>query len=333
MLLLLFCFSPRDVPVADNTPPLIKGIYLSPGVIHSSYGLNKFYQMVDLGLLNTAVIDIKDVKGRVMFSLYSDFIKVAKEKGIYLIARQCVFKDRYFALKDSGRYALKDTKGNIWFEEKSGYWTDPSLKEVRNYNLRIIEKAYEIGFDEVQFDYIRYPSGSKRYKNNTNKLSRLLQFLDTAITHAPPGRKISLTLYGYTVWGDVLAKEGQNLEKMAEKVDAVYPMLYPSHFRNAFMADSTKEWRTYSIIYRSIKKARERLSNKGIRITPYIQAFDWKQSRLGKEYIKNQLRAVYDSRGEGFILWEAGGDYDKAYQELIDLDIELGRVRPQLLSL
>ncbi len=333
MFLLLFSFFPSDIPSWSSEPPIIKGVYLSPGIIYSGTGLKKFYEIVDLGLLNTAVVDIKDENGRVMFSLYEGFIRKAKEKGIYLIARQCVFKDKELAFKGSGKYSLKDTRGYIWFEEKSGYWVDPSIKEVRDYNVRIVKKAFAMGFDEVQFDYIRYPSGDKPYRNDANKLENLLQFLDTAIIYVPPGRKVSLTLYGYTVWGNVLVKEGQNLDKMAERVDAVYPMLYPSHFHSGFMADSTKEFRTYSIIYQSIKKARDRLSNSEIRITPYIQAFNWKQSRLGKEYIKNQLMAVYDAGGDGFILWEAGGDYDRAYNELIDLEIELSRKRLRLYPL
>ncbi|TET97948.1 MAG: hypothetical protein E3J23_08230 [Candidatus Stahlbacteria bacterium] len=333
MLLLLFSFSPSDISPWSSEPPIIKGVYLSPGVIYSSYGLEKIYHLMDLGLLNTAVLDIKDEKGRVMFSLYKDFIREAKERGIYLIARQSVFKDRDFAFKERGKYSLKDTQGNIWFEEKSGYWVDPSMKEVRDYNVQILKKAFKAGFNEVQFDYIRYPSGNKPYLNNSNKLVKLLQFLDTAITQVQPGKKISLTVYGYAVWGEVLVKEGQNLEKMAKRVDAVYPMLYPSHFHNEFMRDLTKEFRTYSIIYESIRKARERLYNMEIRITPYIQAFDWKQSRLGKEYIINQLRAVHAAGGDGFILWEAGGKYDRAFHELIDLDIELSGKRLRLFPL
>ncbi|MEA1913388.1 MAG: putative glycoside hydrolase [candidate division WOR-3 bacterium] len=322
MLSLIFAFSPFDIPPAPYSPPVIKGIYLSPGVIHSGYRLKEFYRMIDLGLLNAAILDIKDVNGRVMFSLYKDFVREAKKKGIYLIARQCVFKDKYFAFKDSGRFALKDTKGHIWFEGRSGYWVDPSLKEVRDYNLRIIDKAYKTGFDEIQFDYIRYPSGDKPYKNDTNKLANILNFLDMAIEKKSKGKRMSLTLYGYALWGYVLKKEGQNLERMATKVDAIYPMLYPSHFKDDFMADSTKEWRTYSIVYKSIKEARNRLSNKDICIIPYLQAFDWKQTRLGKAYVKNQLKAAYDAETDGFILWEAKGDYKRGFQELFDFDIE-----------
>ena len=327
MLLLILSFAPSEISPLSIEPPVIKGVYLSPGVIYAGYGLNKFYQMVNLGLLNTAVVDIKDEGGRVLFSLYKDFIREAKEKGIYIIARQCVFKDKGLALKNSGEYSLKDREGNIWFDEKSGYWVDPSLKEVRDYNVQILSKAFDMGFDEVQFDYIRYPSGDKPYRNNTYKLDNLLQFLDTAILEIPPGRKVSLTLYGYAVWGNVLLKEGQNMDKMAERVDAIYPMLYPSHFHNDFMADSTKEFRTYSIIYESIKKAKDRLSNIETRITPYIQAFDWKQSRMGKEYIRNQLRAVHEAKGDGFILWQASGEYDRAFHELVDLEIELSGKR------
>lgn len=323
MLILLIYFVPADISEISETPPVLKGVYLSPGVVHSGSGVDEFFRMCELGLLNTAVLDVKDVKGRIMFTLYDEFIKKAKKKGIYLIARQCVFKDKYYAFRENGKNALKDEEGNIWFEERAGYWTDPSKGEVRKYNLRIMERAYERGFNEVQFDYIRYPSGKKLYRNSANKLHNLLVFLDSASKKVPECKHLSITLYGYAIWGKVLLREGQNLEEMSERVDAVYPMLYPSHFRDNFMNDSTEEWRTYSIVYESIQKARKRLKDSNIRIISYIQAFNWKQSRMGKKYIKNQIKAVYESDGDGFVMWEAGGDYSRAYDELIDFDIEL----------
>ncbi len=322
IFLLIFAFSPSDIPVASETRPIIKGIYLAPGLFYSKYEVDEFFRMVDLGLVNAAVLDIKNERGKLLFSLYKDFIERAKKKSVYLIARQCIFKDEALALKNGGALALKDFSGEIWFQEKCGYWVDPSLLEVRKYNQQITKKAFEAGFDEVQFDYIRYPSGDKPYRNWQNKLDNIVKFLDMIKETKPPGRKISLTFYGYTVWANVLAKEGQNFEKMAEKVDAVYPMLYPSHFHDNFMNDSTKEWRTYSLIYESIKKAQERLPEKEIGIIPYLQAFSWKKSRLGRKFVLNQLKAASQSNSDGFVLWEAGGDYSRGYDELIEFDIE-----------
>jgi len=319
---LILAFSPVDVPFVTEAKPIIRGIYLAPGVLYSKYELDKFFRMVDLGLVNAAVLDVKDERGRLMFSLYKDFIEKAKKKGVYLIARQCVFKDEALAFKNGGALALKDFEGGIWFQEKCGYWVDPSLTEVRKYNVKITQKAFDSGFDEVQFDYIRYPSGEKPYRNWQNKLSNIVKFLDMVKEAKPANKRISLTFYGYTVWANVLAKEGQNFEKMAEKVDAVYPMLYPSHFHDNFMNDSTKEWRTYSLIYKSIEKAHERLPEKEIDIVPYLQAFTWRRSRLGRKYVFNQLKGASDSRSDGFILWEAGGDYGLGYDELIEFDID-----------
>ncbi len=322
MFFLILAFSPADIPVLTEARPITRGIYLAPGVFYSQYEVDEFFKMVELGLVNTAVLDIKNERGRILFSIYKDFINKAKKRGVYLIARQCVFKDEALALKNGGKLALKDFSGNIWFQEKCGYWADPSLLEVKKHNTKITEKAFEFGFDEVQFDYIRYPSGDKPYKNWQNKLSNIVGFLDMVNEVKPPEKRISLTFYGYTVWAKTLTKEGQNFEKMAERVDAVYPMLYPSHFQDDFMNNSTKESRTYSLIYESIKKAQERLPEKNIEIIPYLQAFSWKRSRLGRKYVLNQLKAACESRSDGFILWEAGGNYSKGYEELIEFDID-----------
>jgi hypothetical protein len=321
MFFLIFSFLPSDIPAANESRPVIRGIYLGPGVFYSKRGLDEFFKMVDLGLVNAAVLDVKDERGKTMFSLYGKFIKKAKEKGVYLIARQCIFKDECLAFKNGGALALKDLSGNIWFQEKDGYWVDPSLVEVRKYNVSITEKAFEAGFDEVQFDYIRYPSGNRPYKNSQNKLDNIIKFLDMVEEVKPKGKRISLTFYGYTVWNYRLFREGQRFEDMAERVDAVYPMLYPSHFHDYFMADSTKESRTYSLIYKSVEKARERLPEKDIEIIPYLQSFSWRKSKLGKKYVLNQLRAASDAYSDGFILWNAGGNYKDGYKELIEFDL------------
>jgi hypothetical protein len=322
MFFIILAFSPLDLPVIAEGRPIIRGIYLAPGLFYSKHEEDKFFRMVDLGIVNAAVLDVKDERGRIMFSLYKDFIKKARNKGVYLIARQCVFKDEALALKNGGVLALKDFSGNIWFQEKCGYWADPSLSAVRKYNIEITSKAFDAGFDEVQFDYIRYPSGDKPYKNWQNKLDNILKFLDMVKEAKPPDKKISLTFYGYTVWNNVLAKEGQNFEEMAKRVDAVYPMLYPSHFHDEFMPDSTKESRTYALIFKSIKKAQERLPEKGIDIIPYLQAFTWRRSKLGRKYVFNQLKGAAESSSDGFILWEAGGDYKLGYDELIEFDLD-----------
>lgn len=322
LIFLILAFSPSDIHTLSETKPIIRGIYLAPGVFYSKYEIDEYFRMVDLGLVNAAVVDIKDERGRVMFSLYENFIEKAKEKKVYLIARQCVFKDEALALKNGGALALKNFSGEIWFQDKCGYWVDPSLKEVKEYNKEITEKAFKSGFDEVQFDYIRYPSGNKPYRNGQNKLENIVEFLDVVKETTSRGKRISLTFYGYTVWANVLAKEGQNFEEMAKRVDAVYPMLYPSHFHDDFMNDSTKEWRTYSLIYESVRKAQKRLPKEHIQIIPYLQAFSWKRSKLGRKFVLKQLQAASASKSDGFILWEAGGDYSRGYSELIEFDFD-----------
>jgi hypothetical protein len=325
MFFLILAFSPSEIPVVAEERPVVRGIYLSPGVFYSRHKLDEFFKMVDLGIINAAVLDVKNERGKILLNFYKEFIRKAKNKGVYLIGRQCVFKDEALAFKNDGALALKEFSGAIWFQDKCGYWVDPSLLEVRKYNVKIMQRTFEAGFDEVQFDYIRYPSGDKPYKNWQNKLSNIVKFLDLAKESKPADKRISLTFYGYTVWANVLAKEGQNFEEMSKRVDAVYPMLYPSHFHDDFMRDSTKESRTYALIFKSVEKAEERLPENEIDIIPYLQAFTWRRSKMGKNYVYNQLRGASDARSDGFILWEAGGDYNLGYKELIELDINFFR--------
>ncbi|MEO0294044.1 MAG: putative glycoside hydrolase [candidate division WOR-3 bacterium] len=329
MIFLLFALDSLVTVVKEPQPNTVRGVYLPPGIFYLKKDLGEFFQMVDLGLINTVVLDIKNEKGVTFFNFYKDFIKKAKEKGIYLIGRQCVFKDEKLAFENRGELALKDLSGNIWFQEKDGYWVDPSLPPVWEYNLGITKKAFEVGFDEVQFDYIRYPSGDKPYKNSKNKIGNIIKFLELAKGIKPKDKRLSLTFYGYTVWNKYLVYEGQKFEEMSEKVDAIYPMLYPSHFHDYFMPDSTKEARTYSLIYKSVKNSQKRLPKEGIEIIPYIQAFSWKQSKLGKDYVFNQLKASYEANSNGFVLWNPRGDYKRGFKELIDFDIYFFKKRLQ----
>lgn len=305
-----------------NPPQFMKGVYLSPGVVGSGKGISRFFYMVDMGYINTAVVDIKEVDGIIRLKLYKTFIKRAKEHNLYLIARMTVFKDKYLALKDNGKYALKTPTGKIWYDPVSGYWVDPENRDVWEYNLKIAEKAAKMGFDEIQFDYVRYPSSHIPYRIKGSKTDILLQFCDFIKHKLDPIIWTGIDFYGFAAWNDTIKLEGQSLPEMSKRVDAVYPMLYPSHFGNRFLYSSIKEKRTYNIIYKSLLNVEIMVPDRIVRVVGYIQAFDWKKSTLGKEYVKNQIKAVYDAGGDGFILWHAAGDYKLAYRELIEYEVE-----------
>ena len=302
-------------------PQVMRGVYLSPGVLSSGKGEGKLIQLIKEGVINTVVMDLKDVRGTKYFKLCRKKISMYKKLGVYAIGRVTVFKDEYMAKRHSGDFGLKTYKGKIWHDPIEGYWTDPEDRRVWEYNIDVAQKGFEIGFDEIQFDYIRYPSSHIPYVRRRNKTEVLCEFLDTAYTRLKNRGWIGIDFYGFVCWQDTIPLEGQSIKDMGIRVDAVYPMLYPSHFGNRFLLDGSKEKRTYDIVFLSLLNARFVLPYPEKRVVAYIQAFDWKRSKLGKKFVKNQIKAAMEAVKfgcNGFILWEAGGNYKRAYEELLE---------------
>uniref|UniRef100_A0A7C4Y9W0 DUF4015 domain-containing protein n=1 Tax=candidate division WOR-3 bacterium TaxID=2052148 RepID=A0A7C4Y9W0_UNCW3 len=300
-------------------PPYeMRGLYLSPGVLITGKNEKKFIKMIEDGYINTLVFDIKDEWGNFYLETCKKALKKYKKYNVYIIGRLPVFKDKNTALSENGRFSLKTPSGEIWFDEREKYWVNPESREVWFKVIKIAEECFKMGFDEIQFDYIRFPSSTKPYVLKGNKLKILCEFLDTALSYLDTLGWISIDFYGYVCWFDILYLEGQSLKEMGRRVDAVYPMLYPSHFHDSFFKELSKEERTFRIVYESMLNARKKVPDRFKRVVGYIQAFDWKSSRMGKDYIKNQIDAALKSYQNGFILWHAGGDYDLAFKEMIE---------------
>lgn len=297
-------------------PNEMRGLYLAPGVLITGKNEKEIIKMIEEGYINTIVFDMKDEWGNTYLETCRKNIKKYKRYNVYIIGRLPVFKDKITALSENGKFSLKTPQGEIWFDQTEKYWANHESKEVWWKVIKIAEEGFKMGFDEIQFDYVRFPSSTKPYVINKSKLKILCEFLDTASSYLDTLGWIGVDFYGYVCWFDLLYLEGQSLKDMGKRVDAVYPMLYPSHFHQSFFKELPGEERTFKIVYESLVNARYRLPDKSKRIVGYIQAFDWKSSKMGKEYIKNQINAALKSGQNGFILWHAGGDYKLAFKEL-----------------
>ena len=302
-------------------PPVMRGVYLSPGVLSSGKGERMLVQLIRQGVINAVVMDLKDERGTRYFRLCREKLQMYKKLGVYTIGRLPVFKDEFMAKKENGTFGLKTPEGYVWQDPIEGYWANPEDRMVWDYNIELAKRGFEMGFDEIQFDYIRYPSSHIPYIRTRNKTEVLCEFLDTAYARLKNMGWLGVDLYGFVCWQDTIPLEGQAIKHMGIRVDAVYPMLYPSHFGNNFLLDGSRERRTYEIVYLSLLNARYVLPYPEKRVVAYIQAFDWKRSTMGEKYIKNQIKAAMDAVKfgcNGFILWEAGGNYKKAYEELLE---------------
>ena len=262
-----------------------------------------------------------------------ELVKRLHEDNIYLIARLVVFKDKQLYNYQKNKYAIWDRvsdhpwrhlvtsadaeKKTITSVQKE-FWVDPFCPEVWEYNLSIAEELQTAGVDEIQFDYIRFPTDGdvSRIKcrfspKGAEKSDALESFLALARRrlHIP----ISIDLYGFNCWYRMEELTGQNLEIISNYVDVICPMFYPSHFTERFLKDIPYLERAKKIYEDGTARAYAITGNKCI-IRPYVQAFliggevRMKPAEYSR-YLLNQLEGTYAVSSAGFTLWNNSGKY------------------------
>jgi hypothetical protein len=296
-------------------------------------------------------------KGRVFRPLDIDaFLRDMKERNVYTVARVVVFKDPELAGKENGRFAVWDSKNakpwvgyydakrkksDISKEDRnndllqffpsndSGYeivrtfyderWVDPYSEEVWEYIAATAEELHERGFDEIQFDYIRFPTDGEnlvnaRYRwreNGMDMESAVLSFLRhiRGRVKAP----ISIDIYGANGWYRTGARTGQEMELLAPWVDVICPMYYPSHFEQHFLAQNPPELRPWRIYFFGTLRA-ARISRGQAVIRPYVQAFflnvSYDRKYYNPDYVRRQVEGVRAAGSGGLTYWNNSGRYD-----------------------
>ena len=319
-----------------------RAIYMPP---HKVSEFDDYLSLMKKNNLNALVIDMKDDWGIIRYNshepnilkvgavkntiILEDLVKKAKENDIYLIARLVIFKDKALYNYANGAYAVKDyTSGQSWAGydvNKDGsrdyyyeYWVDPYNEAVWKYNAAIANELVSRGFDEIQFDYIRFPTDGDNLRNAyypakapaMDKESAIMSFLSYARNHikAP----ISIDIYGANGWYRTGARTGQEVEMISEFVDVICPMYYPSHFAQSFLAYEPRRERPYRIYYQGSYRTKYISRNKAI-VRPWAQCFfinvSYDREFYGAYYIKSQVDALHDAIDEGFSFWNTIRNY------------------------
>ena len=265
----------------------VKGIYVT-GAMAGTSNMDNLIALVDRTELNTMVIDVKNDEGRVVYDMDSAFvreigavkeyvsdmpglIRKCKEHGIYLIARIVAFKDPFLA-ENRQDLALTDKNGNI-FRDKSGLaWVNPYKREVWDYLLEIARQAASVGFDEIQFDYIRFSTDAGMSKVDFGE-EALEQDKEDVITEFTiyaaqelhdMGVPLSADVYGVIIDSKLDASiVGQNYYEMAKHLDYISPMVYPSHYGPGNLGLAVPDAQPYETIFRSMKTSRKVLAGMG----------------------------------------------------------------------
>lgn len=323
-----------------KTPKQVKAIYMSSWVAGSPEARERLVRLVDASEINTIVIDIKDSTGQIAFDTtdptvnaegciehrardIQSFIDRLHKKNVYVIGRVAVFQDPCF-VKIHPELAVKTLDGSKnWKDHKGIMWLDAGSKPVWDYVIKIARAGYDIGFDEINFDYIRFPSdGNLRdisfpQSGSTPKTEIVKNFFKYIGSHlhstSTPEKNIPISadLFGLVTTSSDDLGIGQVLENALPYVDFVAPMVYPSHFAKTAFNLNTAWDHPYEVIVNSMGRAIERAKAIGedpLKLRPWLQDFD-----LGAVYtpemVRKQIQATYDVGLTSWMMWDASNRY------------------------
>lgn len=318
-------------------PLVVKALYLSFWhTSNQSPKLRDMLKIIDETEVNTVVVDVKNEYGYTSFKTsfeqansygahksiinrnIAQFMELMKSKNIYTIARVVTFKDELQAINNQD-YAIKRLDGTIWRNHDNMAWVDPFDKRAHNYAISIAEEAAKVGFDEINFDYIRFPAkdGLKYSKESTqeNRIKAISDFLSLAQKRLRKyGVFISADTYGNICWTDDDNNIGQTVSSMAEHADYLAPMLYPSGFASGSFSLEYPAEHPHAVIYRSIKNIEDRIDTK--RVRPWLQYFkDYAHTKrhYKKFEVREQIRAAEDINTSGWMMWSPSSRYHLDY--------------------
>ncbi len=318
-----------------RTPEPVKALYMTSWVAGRTDLRSKLVKLVDDTELNSIVIDVKDYSGHISFEVEDPklaefgsaekripdikaFIGELHDKGIYVIARISSFQDSYL-VKTHPEWAVKTKAGEVWKDYKGVSWMDAGAKPVWDYLTAIGNESYAVGFDELNFDYIRFPSDgnmqdiSYTYSQGKIKADVLKEFFAYIESQfRPKGIPISADLFGMTTSVKNDLGIGQILENALAHFDYVAPMVYPSHYPPNFNGYKIPAANPYEIIKFAMSEGATRAiaaSTTPLKLRPWLQDFSIGKTDYTPEMVRAQIEATYDVGLTSWMMWNASNRY------------------------
>lgn len=309
--------------------PKIRGIHLTSWVAGNDKLRSNIIRNIKGSVINAVAVAIKEKDGKVYIpgiekaykwgayesaiSKPEKMIEDFKKARLYTIARIVCFHDNTIPLKNPS-IAVKNPDGSLWRARKGSTWVDPYNRETWDYILDVAQRAAELGFDEIQFDYVRYPTEGNtsmcrfsQTHNKENAIKNIASFLDYARKRLSRYNvKISADVFGLTTGSDMGI--GQDLNLIASHVDYVYPMMYPSHYYSGEYNLKNPESQPYKLIDRAMKHALKNATGNYYKIRPYLQDFSLKW-KYGSPELRAQIIAARANMVDSWILWNPSAKY------------------------
>ena len=348
LLIILFSQSLLSAPLSapeDTIADQVRGLYVSGWNIGEPKVLKHFVNLANNTEINTYVIDVKEDDGYLSYpssvKMVQDLktsikkydptltIRALHKNNIRVIGRIVCFKDPVLPLKRPD-LALKNKKGGVWKDKEGVAWLNPYNKDSWVYLVDIAKEAVKLGFDEIQFDYVRFTyngdmSAVDFGDTKLEKYEAINGFLAYAREQLP---KIILSADVFGIVCESPADNegiGQYLELIGKDVDYISPMVYPSHYYKGTSVNGQifpkPDLDPHGIVYNAIAKANSRISkqaNYRAKFRPYLQNFTFEElgegnfQVYGAKQVREQINAVYEAGYKGWIFWNINNDYSEA---------------------
>ncbi|MBX4211036.1 putative glycoside hydrolase [Candidatus Parcubacteria bacterium] len=318
------------------TPVPFKALYMTNYVAGVKNWRESIVKIIDTTELNSVVIDIKDYTGRIGYEVYDpelkavgaedrripdirQFIDELHKKHIYVVGRIAVFQDPYMVrLHPDWAVKKASDKTAMWKDYKGISWIEIGATPMWDYIISIAKDAYAAGFDELNFDYVRFPSDGNMsdiyypHLEGKTKAEALREFFEYVHDEmATTGAVLSVDLFGMTTTNNDDLNIGQKLENALPYFDYVMPMVYPSHYPTNFIGYKNPAAYPYEVVKYSMGKGvlkAEAASSSPLKLRPWLQDFN-----LGAVYtpdmVRAQMKATYDVGLDSWALWNAANQY------------------------
>lgn len=334
----------KEVFIASHidTPEAVKAIYMTSWVAGMPSFREKLVKIADETEINSIVIDIKDYTGRIAFEIDNpllqevgamenripdvrEFIKQLHGKNIYVIGRISVFQDPYLVGKRPDLAVKRESDGKVWKDYKGITWLDAGSKEVWDYIVAIAKESYAVGFDELNFDYIRFPSDGNMndiyypfsekkiladpYYGKAEVMRDFFKYLKEQMKGVDAA--LSADLFGMVTTNPDDLNVGQVLEYAEPYFDYIAPMVYPSHYPLGFNGWPNPNKEVYKVVNYSMDNAVKRMlaaSSTPTKLRPWLQDFNYGGNYNTAE-VRAQIQAVYDSGLTSWMLWDPSNIY------------------------
>jgi hypothetical protein len=343
--------APTQTPVKTDANPIkVKALYLTGWTVGHDKQVQHYIDLAKSTEINSYVIDIKDDDGLIG---YESSIPLAKEikswtkkydvdkvvkafhdNNIHLIGRVVCFKDPYLSSKVPD-LAVKNIHGGLFKSKTTDgthiTWLNPVNKDSWPYLIDVAKEGLAKGFDEIQFDYVRFPNdGDKKAMDFGTTTQERYQVIDDFLAYARkemPGAKLSADVFGIICESPADRENiGQNLEYVGKDIDYISPMAYPSHYAAGQIVNKVKfpapDLDPYGVVYNTLVKAKARISKVegySAKIRPYLQDFtaSWIRPKsnyqpYGPEQLRQQINAVYAAGCDEWIIWDANNHYSES---------------------